>query len=339
MALITTLIPAYKPEFLGELLLGLLHQSCRDFKVILSDDSPGEHITGLLRRGYYGSAVAALDIECVPGPKHPRLNQRALIERWNGRSPFVHMHLDDDVIYPDFYRTHLAAHAAGPFSASVSRRWTSHVDARPVHGFEWPDFVASSPLRQVPVDAQTLFQSMLPGCANWMGEFSNMLISATGAAAWPWPRSGEDNYFGWPDVGFLLEAVQRAPIAVVNEHLSVFRQHSEQTTRKMHNHGGRVSSLAWATYALLGWRQGRISARQAVQAISINVRQCLQRYGEDDAVINRFLAIVQHEGTSLEALYRSYMPFWHGLLASDRATAPRPQLPASSVDAAAAAIA
>ena len=45
MPTITTLIPAYKKEILGEILLGLARQTFRDFRVILSDDSPGDEIT------------------------------------------------------------------------------------------------------------------------------------------------------------------------------------------------------------------------------------------------------------------------------------------------------
>jgi hypothetical protein len=36
MSQITTLIPAYKKEFLGDVILGLRRQSFQDFKVIIS---------------------------------------------------------------------------------------------------------------------------------------------------------------------------------------------------------------------------------------------------------------------------------------------------------------
>lgn len=321
MPQITTLIPAYKPEYLGEVFQGLLQQNCRDFQVILADDSPGDRITQLLREGHYGAAVNQLDIQCVRGPKNARLNMRALIDLWGGCTPYVHVHLDDDVIFPDFYRAHLEAHATGRFSASVSRRWMSRGDARPTQGFELPAFIARSPLHHVTVDAPTLFQSVLPGCDNWVGEFSNMLLSAEGAAAWPRPRS-EPNYFGWPDVGFVLEAVQRAPLVLLREHLSVFRHHAAQSTHHMNNHTGRVSSLAWAVYALLGWKQGRIGADQAVRAITLNVRRCMERFGESDSTMNAFYDIVQRDGRSLEGLYASMMAFWVQLLAQCPSTAP-----------------
>ena len=322
MPLITTLIPAFKPEFLGDVFAGLLRQDCRDFHVVLSDDSPGQRITAMIGAGEWGDAPRRLGLEVLPGPGHARLNQRALIDHWDGRTPFVHMHLDDDVIYPSFYRQHLGAQAGGRYSVSVSRRWMSQQDLAPAQGFGLPAFIEASPQLCVPIDDQTLFQSMLPSCDNWLGEFSNMLISAEGAAAWPRPRTDGANYLGWPDVGFLLEAVQRAPLLVLREYLGVFRRHPSQTTHHPHNHGGRVSWLAWATYALLAWKDGWIAAEQAVHAISITVKRCLERFGDADPVINRFYDLVQHEGRGLPRLHAAYMPFWAELLASDRSTAP-----------------
>ena len=58
MPTITTLIPAYKKEFLGETLLGLARQTFRDFRVIVSDDSPGDEITQLIQSGHYGDLRA-----------------------------------------------------------------------------------------------------------------------------------------------------------------------------------------------------------------------------------------------------------------------------------------
>ena len=45
MSLLTTLIPAYKKDYLAELFLGLRHQRFKDFRGILSDDTPGAEST------------------------------------------------------------------------------------------------------------------------------------------------------------------------------------------------------------------------------------------------------------------------------------------------------
>ena len=320
MATITTLIPAYNPAFLGEVFLGLRRQSYRDFRVVLSDDSPGDEISHLIRDGHFGNLLDGLDIEVICGPKNARQNHNALLAHWAGSSPLVHFHLDDDAIYPEFYRLHAQAHAGGRYAASVSRRWITLGDTRPAQAIELPAFVADSPLRVVPVQAADLFQTTVPTCNNWLGEFSNMVLSAPGLAHWPRGTTRDLNYFGWLDIGFLLEAGQHLPLAYLRDHLGVYRQHPAQTTHNMHAHGGLVSSIAWASYALKAWRDGRIDARQAVHGISYNVMQCLKRYGEDSPTMNRFFDLVQHHGASLDELHRHFLPFWLELLAAHPST-------------------
>jgi hypothetical protein len=323
MTTLTTLIPAYKKEYLAEVFLGLRRQSFRDFRVVLSDDSPGDEITGLIAARHFGNLLDGLDLTVIRGPKNARLNTRSLVERFGNASPLLHLHLDDDVIFPDFYRQHVEAHASGRFSASVSRRWYSNDDSRPAYNNEPPRCVAANPLRVVAVDADTLFRTMVPTCDNWLGEFSNMVITAESARLWPGAPATGMNYYGWPDVGFALTVVQSAPLAYIRDHLSVFRQHAQQTTHHMHNQGGRVSSMAWAACALQAWHEGRIDYAQAANAIVITVRDCLKRFGDSDAVINRFLELVQVHGAQLERLYQAFAPFWRELLASHPATAPR----------------
>ncbi|MFL6625283.1 MAG: hypothetical protein ACJ8G1_02280, partial [Vitreoscilla sp.] len=85
---------------------------------------------------------------------------------------------------------------------------------------------------------------------------------------------------------------------------------------------GRVSSLAWVTTALLAWREGRIAATDVVTAIKWNVRQCLERFGEDDAMINESFDLIQKHGGDLEQLVVAWRPFWLRLLAMHPATAP-----------------
>jgi hypothetical protein len=147
-------------------------------------------------------------------------------------------------------------------------------------------------------------------------------MSAEGARAYPRPPEDDLSYYGWLDVGFLLTAVQQAPIVCLRDHLGVFRQHPDQTTHHLKTHGGRVSSMAWVTAALLAWRQGRISHPQVAHAIAWNVRQCLARFGEEDPVINAFFDLIQAHGGDLDRLVAAYTPFWLNVLASHPATAP-----------------
>jgi len=325
MATLTTLIPAYKHEHLAEVFLGLQRQTFKDFKVVLSDDSPDDEITQRLRSGQFGWLIEGLDLEVLRGPKQARQNHDALMAYWGGETPYAHLHLDDDVIFPDFYRSHVEAHAQGAYSVSVTRRWVTQDDIRPVYGIELPRFIAESPLRAVPVSAEQLFQSMVPTCNNWVGEFSNMVISAAGGRCWPRPPSQGLSYYGWLDVGFLLTAIQTLPMIYVRDHQGIYRQHGQQTTHHMNNLGGRVSSIAWVVTALRAWQESRISAAQCVNAVRYTVGECFKRYGERDEVMNRFFDIVQAHGGQLDEFARVLAPFWCELIAGFRSGGRRAQ--------------
>jgi hypothetical protein len=151
-----------------------------------------------------------------------------------------------------------------------------------------------------------------------------MVMSAEGARAYPRPPADDLSYYGWLDVGFVLNAVQVAPLVIVRDHLGIFRQHPSQTTNRLNTSIGRVSSLAWVTTALRAWREGRITQADVVTALKWNIRQCLERFGEEDAMINESFDIIQAHGADLEQLYAAWRPFWLRLLAMHPATAPAP---------------
>jgi hypothetical protein len=315
MTRITTLIPAYKPEYLGEAFLGLRRQSFRDFQVILSDDSPGGVITEMIRDGRFGPLAAELNLLVVRGPGNARRNHEQLLDLWRGQSPLVHFQLDDDVIFPNFYRAHTAAHATGRFAATISQRWLSQTNSQPAWDLPLPAFINDSPLRMVPVTSPQLFASTVAVCENWLGELSNMVLSAEGASHYPRPPADALSYCGLLDIGALLEAGRHLPLLFLRDHLGIFRQHTDQVTRSTGSRSHRVALLAWAAFALHAWAEGRISAQDVVQAVSITVQRCMQQYPMDDPVMNAFYDIVQHEGTSIVKLHAAFTKLWLSLFA------------------------
>jgi hypothetical protein len=335
MSLLTTLIPAFKPEYLGEVFLGLRRQSWRDFRVILSDDSPGGVITEMIRNGHYGPLAKELDLLVVRGPGNARRNHEQLLERWAGQSELVHFQLDDDVIFPDFYRAHVAAHASGQYAATVSQRWLSQDNSLPAWDLPLPAFVNDSPLRAVTVSADQLIASTLPGCENWLGEFSNVVFSAAGAAHYPRPPVDGLSYYGLMDIGALLAAGSALPLLFLRDHLGVFRQHAQQSTQTtQRGHGHRVVMLVWAAYALFAWQEDKISDQDLIRALEITVQRCLQLYGENDPVMNEFFDLVQQHGASLTRLHGAFTRFWLTLLASHPGTRAAPTASALATPAA-----
>lgn len=322
MTTIATLIPAYKPQYLPELFEGLRNQTFRDFRVIVSDGSPRGEITALLRGGHLDALIDGLDVVVVPGPDGAWHNHRHAIEVWNGSTDLVHLHLDDDVIFPEFYRRHAVLHAEAPgLAASVSLRWLTGLDGRPFGTLPLPAFVGQSDRHVVRLDVDRLIESTVVPCENWLGELSNMVFSARAAARFPQPPRRGTSYFGLPDMSLLLEAAQDAPIAVLRDHLGGFRQHPGQTTANTQSPALKTAFLAWVAFALHAWETRRIGPADATRSIMIATRRCLQHYGADPLMADYF-ALVSGYLQDLPAFAERFGPFWSRLLALNPDTRP-----------------
>ena len=81
MTQITTLTPADKKEYLGELMEALHRQSFKDFDLILPDDSPGGVITDMTRQGHFGRLTSGLDLQVVRAPHKARRNHQQLLAK------------------------------------------------------------------------------------------------------------------------------------------------------------------------------------------------------------------------------------------------------------------
>lgn len=321
--MLTTLIPAYNQAYLGEALISLARQSVKPTKVILSDDSPGHAISEMIKEGRFEVATRHLNLTVVPGPKESRQNHEQLFDLWGGSTDFVHLLNDDDVILPEFYRTHLMAHRECRLSASVTPRWLSMGDSVPTWTLPLPSFIEDSPLRTILVDSETLVKSTLPSCTNWLGELTNIVLSADTAKRFPRPPIDELSYYGLMDISTLLSADPSLPIAFVRDHLSVFRQHPQQSTNSLGTHGHRVTMLVWAPMAMRAWQQGRITHQDAIAALTITLQRYQQLYSENDPVMTAFVDVLDAHSGGMQELHDDIQRFWLSLLASDRSTQPR----------------
>ncbi len=315
MPLIATLVPAYKPDFLAPLFAALRGQTLRDFRVIVSDDSPGATITDMLRSGHFDALIGGLDLTVVRGPCSPLKNHQHLLDTWAGSTPLVHLLMDDDVIYPDFYRAHAESHGGQRLSASVSLRWLTGAGGEPFATLPLPDFVAQSGLRSIEVDTARLFDSTVARSDNWLGELSNMVFTAAAARCFPRPPAAGVSYFGLPDIGLLLNAARTGPIRVLRDHLSGFRQHAGQTTANTQSSNLKIAHLAWVAFALQARRDGHLDDARALQGIAVATQRCLQVYA-GDAVMQHYFAIVQTGLADLARLEAEFGVFWQALLRS-----------------------
>lgn len=314
MTTLTTLIPAYKSEHLADLFLGLRTQSFTDFRVVLSDDSPGGTITDQIRRGAFDALIERLDLLVVQGPRRGAFkNIQHLLRHWGTQAPLVHLHMDDDVIYPDFYRLHAMAHASLPLGASVSQRWLTGPDGRPVAALPLPEVVEQQPHRVLAIEADAMFATTVPSCQNWLGEFSNSVLSQAAVQRLLDARLGGLSYYGLADIGVLLDVSQRAPIAYLRDHLSGFRSHPQQSTAQTQSHGLKCGYLAWAALAIGAHSVGRIGDPQLQSALAITARHTLARYAADPAFAE-FFAMIQAHAAHPAELRPAFGNWWQRLL-------------------------
>ncbi len=311
---IVTLIPAYKPQYLAELLNSLRLQTCPSRQIIIADDSPG----GEFRAALYSDAMAplraGLNIECHEGPQRGGYaNMMHLVRLWDGRSELLHLMLDDDVCYPDFYQRHLVAHASSTFSCSISRRWTANELGQPIKGQPLPPLVSHCAHRLVALDGALVCATTATECKNWFGEFSNAVFRADSAPLLLKPDFGGVSYAGLWDLGAFMAASLRAPIGYLQDHLGYFRTGTLGNSSKFFGPYMKGAHLGYAALALGAQRIGQYSAAQARNTFSILASVMPQRYGSQHDM-RPFIAMLPAMAAGDELAQASFVEIWHAYL-------------------------
>lgn len=339
MTRLVTLIPAYKTDFLSELFMGLRSQTYRNFQVVLSDDSPDAQITAQIRSGRFDALLQTLELLVVPGPRQGSLkNIQHLLRGWGVDADLVHIHLDDDVMYPDFYREHVRAHASAKVGASVSMRWVTDVNGRPLATLPVPDFIDQHSARSLQIPAEAMFASTVPKCANWLGEISNTVLSAEGARHYCDARMAGLSYYGLCDIGTMLSVSRQAPIAFIRDHLSGFRSNPQQSSANTQSFGLRCGHIAWVALALAARREGRISDAQTVRSVATSMERAARVYLNEPSMADFFTLIGRH-GQNLSELDSAFEPYWAAFLETDTDSLTVAPLPQRSIAPAEAALA
>lgn len=277
----TTLVPAYKPKYLVELLAALRHQSVKPARIIISDDSPDQAFVAALAAGTpLRNAVPDLNIEVVPGPRTGAYdNFRALLQRFGGQTELFHLLLDDDIPYPAFYERHLAAHLQGRPQCVVSRRWTALESGQPTRDLPVPPAVAHHPQRMLALDAKLLFAHTAGVSGNWLGEFSNASFHADMAPLLDDPSLDGICYTGLEDLGAFLKASIRSPLGYLNEHLGYFRTSTAQHSADPMGRPMKLAHLAYVALTLSGRRLGLLDTAAAQANLARLCPVIAERYG------------------------------------------------------------
>jgi len=289
---LVTLIPAYKPKYLGDLLLSLWQQSVKPGRVVVSDDSPQASFTQALADPQVAHVVAGLHIEVVRGPcRGSSANWQFLTRHHMGDAEFFHLLLDDDVIYPGFYERHLQAHALGHFPVTVSRRWTANESGMPLRDLPVPVAVAQGRDALLSIDAPALFASTCARGSNWLGETSNAVYRAGWGHTIADPQVGGISYIGLDDIGSFLRCTLDRPVLYINDHLGYFRTSPDQNSAQTYGRPLKLAHLAYIALSVIGHRAGQISAEQLHGCVMAVGAAVLHHYGSQDDLVDCRAAI------------------------------------------------
>lgn len=324
MAILTTLIPAYKLTFLGEALRSLARQTWKDFRVIVGDDSPGGRIAQELRSGELAHFSRLLDITVLPGPGQSALNHEMLIDAWAGSSALVHFLHDDDLVLPDFYRNHVRLHSANDLHLTISARSVlADPDTGRLPSTSLPPEMEDSPLHVLELEGHALMRSILTGTRNWVGEPSNMVLSAAGALVYPRLSGCRGNYFGLMDLGMVFECARIGRIGFIRDHLSLWRLHGQQSSfGERQSHGWRGMRLCWVYYTARAWIDGILCDGDFEAALKGSTRLCHSQMPEDPAWLRMKAAIGRRQELGLDWMCRTVADAWLDFLAENIALRP-----------------
>lgn len=310
---ITTLIPAYKTKYMVELLTGLVTQTAPSQRVIVSDDSPSGEFGAILRSEAMKLARERLPIEIHEGPRlgaYP--NVLRLLDLWGESTELVHLLLDDDVIYPDFYATHLQMHREGGLSCSISARWNANERGQPIEGMPVPPGIRAAPQRFLRLDATAMFSTTVPLCQNWFGEFSNCVLSPAAARLLREPVFAGVSYAGLWDLGAFLAASLQAPVAYCQDRLGAFRTGGSGHSGDMNGKFMKAAHLGYCALALGGQRLGVLGdehARQCYVGIALALQQRYQEQPEMQPFVAPLLALSRGEPAA-----EAFLALWQDFL-------------------------
>ena len=307
---IATLVPAYKPKYLLELLTSLRHQTVKPDRIIFSDDSPDQAFVATLNSEPLKSLIADLNVSVVPGPRNGAYkNFVHLLDLWNGETELFHLLLDDDIVYPSFYERHLHAHASGRISCSISRRWTATETGVPLRDLPVPAIINTNSNRILALDPGVLFATTVAISSNWLGEFSNVVFTADMADIVREPRMDSIVYTGLEDLGAFLNVSLRAPVAYINDHLGYFRTSAQQHSADPMGRPMKLAHLAYLGLAIAGRRIGQITQTQFQSCMAGLCPVIPLRYG-NEADMAPFCELMPELAKATPAAEAKFLEAW-----------------------------
>lgn len=315
---IATLIPAYKTTYIAELFASIQNQTRRPDLIIVSDDSPGGAFRQVLESATIRPLLAGLNIFIAEGPRTGAYeNLKHLMGLWNNSTDLVHIMLDDDIAYPEFYERHLETHRSGHFSCTISRRWQANDAGFPMAGQLPPTAVALSPYRILSLDSDVVFTTTVAECKNWFGEFSNTVLRSDTCPILFKPEMGGVSYAGLWDLGAYLSASLIAPIGYIQDYLGFFRVNEQSHSASKFGPMMKAAILGYAALALGGQRIGKLSEEQA-RGCYATLGQVLPLHYSTEEDMQVFCGLLPKMAAGDASAVSAFEDAWSSFLAHNR---------------------
>ncbi|RZL35260.1 MAG: glycosyltransferase family 2 protein [Rubrivivax sp.] len=306
----TTLIPAFKPAYLAELLRALQVQTVLPARVIISDDSPDGAFLDALSAPAVQPLVQRLNLSVVQGPRRGGwANCQQLLTLYGGATSHFHLLMDDDIPYPSFYARHAEAHALATSGCVVSRRWYASETGLPLASLPVPPALDAMPQRLISLPAPLLFEQIVGTSNNWLGELSNTTFAAACLDDMRRPSIGGINLHGLEDIGTMLMCAQRGPLAYINEHLGFFRTSAGQNSQQPLGRAFKLGVLGWIALALAALRAGLLT-EPLVRAAIVHSADVVRRRYAAEPDIEPFIALLPQLAANGEA-DEEFIRLWH----------------------------
>lgn len=227
MAIVSILIPGYKPQYLARAIASALTQTFTDIEILVGDDTP----EGILAELVQGSTDPRIKY-FHHGFQNAALNAHALWEKARGK--YVKWLFDDDLLMPASVETLVTALRANPdslmaFHGRVFIDGNDNLTATP------PPLLQMGQTARI--DRAFLVQNMIGQLNNFIGEPSNIMLAREreiDASRMFDYRSWKLNFLG--DVALYLNVSEQAPLIAVGGYLSAFRQHTGQASNHSSPH-------------------------------------------------------------------------------------------------------
>ena len=266
--LFTTLIPVYKTQFIEDTVQCLKAQTLQNFQVIFSDDSPTQDLVELLGE-FHADTPITFPFQVIQGKRlGPVSNCHHLLTAWNFSSPYIHYLLDDDLIFPDFYRWHAQAYERTQAKTCISARIVVNEKKSPLGTSSLPDYIWQADTTITPLSLQSCITSIIPTCNNWLGELSSATFHGATMSATLTGSLRRIPYYGLNDLGIFLEMIAAEPAAYIQNNLGAFRINRLQTSGDSRSTIFKSTIISWISLALDAHSMGALNAAALAQTLT-----------------------------------------------------------------------